>query len=76
MSIFKSFKDDAKKDDEEDGIVFDFPFSVPWYGWALMIVAGILFSIFVLPILWVKDKLVSLKDKYELAMAFHRCNDF
>ena len=67
--------DDAKKDDEED-IVFDFPFSVPWYGWVLIIAAGILFSVFVLPALWVKDRFVSLKDKYELAMAFHRCNDF
>ena len=68
--------DDAKKDDEEEDFAFDFPFSVPWYGWVLIIVAGILFSVFVLPTLWVKDRLVSLKDKYDLAMAFHRCNDF
>lgn len=64
------------KTDEEDDVEFEFPFSMAWYTWALLIIAGILYAIFVFPFLWVKDKLVSLKNKYELAMAFHRCNDF
>lgn len=64
------------KTDEEDEVEFEFPFSMAWYAWAALIVAGIIYAVLVFPFTWTKDKLVSLKNKCELAMAFHRCNDF
>lgn len=64
------------KTDEEDDVEFEFPFNIAWYTWVILIIAGIIYAVFVFPFLWVKDKLVSLKNKYDLAMAFHRCNDF
>ena len=62
------------KEDEEDDLEFDFPFTVHWYTWAATIVAGIIYSLFVFPFVWTKDKLSGFCTTCKYAVAIHRHN--
>ena len=62
------------KTDEEDDVEFEFPFSIAWYTWVILIIAGILYAIFVFPFLWVKDKISGFCTTCKYAVAIHNHN--
>lgn len=62
------------KDSEEDDFEIDFPFETAWYVWALLVIGGLLYAVFILPFLWVKDRICSFFTQCRYAIAIHSNN--
>ena len=62
------------KTDEEDDIEFEFPFSMAWYAWAALIIAGIIYAVLVFPFTWTKEKFLGFCTTCRYAVALHRHN--
>ena len=62
------------KDSEEDDFDIDFMFETEWYVWALMIIIGLLYAVFILPFLWIKDRICLFFTQCRYAVAIHENN--